>query len=120
MAVITRFIVVRNGVELDKVFEDKKEAVAYDNMLDAADHLATFLKQSQLEIEIDPKTIDEISIVLAKNAPRVNQILKGVKPLTTDATKKKATEQTGVEPAGQQADTATPKRGSKPKAERKK
>lgn len=80
MAVITRFIVVRNGVELDKVFEAKKEADAYDKMLDAAENLAVFIKQSDLQIDLDAKTIDEVAICLAKNAPEVNKILKGVKP----------------------------------------
>ena len=80
MAVITRFIVVRNGVELDKVFEVKKEADAYDKMLDAAENLATFIKQSDLQIDLDAKTIDEVAICLAKNAPEVNKILRGVRP----------------------------------------
>lgn len=82
MAVITRFIVVRNGVELEKVFDVKKEAEAYDKMLDAAENLAAFIKQSDLQIELDAKTIDEVAICLAKNAPEVNKILKGVKPYT--------------------------------------
>jgi dsDNA-binding SOS-regulon protein len=81
MAVITRFIVVRNGVELDKVFEDKKEADAYDKMLDAADNLAAFIKQSDLQIDLDAKTIDAVSIYLAKNASEVTRILKGLKPM---------------------------------------
>jgi dsDNA-binding SOS-regulon protein len=80
MAVITRFIVVRDGVELDKVFEVKKEAEAYDKMLDAADNLAAFIKQSDLQVDLDTKTIEEVAICLAKNAPEVNKILKGVKP----------------------------------------
>ncbi len=80
MAVITKFIVVRNGVELDKVFEIKKEAEAYDKMLDAAENLAAFIKQSDLPIDLDAKTIDAVAICLAKNAPEVNKILKGVKP----------------------------------------
>ena len=80
MAVITRFIVVRNGVELDKEFEVKKEAEAYDKMLDAADNLAAFIKQSNLKVELDPKAIEDVAICLAKNAPEVNRILKGVKP----------------------------------------
>ena len=33
MVVIIRYIVVRNGVELDQVFTIKKEAEAYDKML---------------------------------------------------------------------------------------
>ena len=80
MAVITRYIVVRNGVELDKVFDIKKEADAYDKMLDAAENLAAFINQSDLEIDLDAGTVDAISICLAKNAPEVTKILKGVKP----------------------------------------
>ena len=82
MAVITKFFIVRNGVELDKVFDNKKLAEAYDKMLDAAENLAAFINQSDLEVDIDPKTVDEISIYLAKNAPEVTKILKGIKPIT--------------------------------------
>ena len=92
MAVITRFIVVRNGVELDKVFEIKKEADAYDKMLDAAENLAAFIKQSDLQIDLDAKTIDEVAICLAKNAPEVNKILKGVKPYVPAAPEAEKTE----------------------------
>ena len=81
MAVITRFIVVRDGVELDQVFSDKKEAEAYDNMLDAAQNLAVLIKQGDLGLDIDRETIDNISIYLAKNAPLVAKILKSVKPI---------------------------------------
>jgi len=82
MAVITRFIVVRNGVELDKVFDIKKEADAYDRMLDAAENLAAFINKSGLQIDFDAKTVEEISIYLAKNAPEVTNILRGIKPIT--------------------------------------
>src|SRR4030042_1086729 len=82
MAVITRFIVVRNGVEL-KAFDVKKSAEAYDNMLDAAEKLAAFIRQGNLPIGLDEKTIDEISVHLAKNAHEVLRILKGVKPIET-------------------------------------
>jgi dsDNA-binding SOS-regulon protein len=87
MAVITRYIVVRNGVELDKVFDVKKEADAYDKMLDAAENLAAFIKQSDLEVDLNTETVDAISICLAKNAPEVTKILKGIKPIVpaTDA-----------------------------------
>ena len=53
MAVMTRFIVVRNGVELDKVFSVKKEAEAYDKMLDAAENLSGFIKSSELNVEVE-------------------------------------------------------------------
>ncbi len=81
MAVITKYFVVRNGVELDKIFEVKKEAEAYDNMLDAAEKLAILIRQGELSVEIDEKVIDEISICLAKNSQEVTKILKGVRPL---------------------------------------
>jgi len=87
MAVITRFIVVRNGVELDKVFDVKKEADAYDKMLDAAENLAAFIKKSDLKIDLDVKTVEEISIYLAKNATEVINILRGIKPKTPSAAK---------------------------------
>ena len=98
MAVITRFIVVRNGVELDKVFEVKKEADAYDKMLDAAENLAVFIKKSDLQIDLDAKTVEEISIYLAKNAPEVTNILRGIKPITpSDAKIKKPADPASVE-----------------------
>ena len=87
MAVITRYIVVRNGVELDKVFDVKKEADAYDKMLDAAENLALFIKKGDLKIDLDTKTVEEISIYLAKNAPEVTNILRGIKPVTPAAAK---------------------------------
>jgi dsDNA-binding SOS-regulon protein len=80
MAVITKFVVVRNGVELDKEFLVKKEAEAYDRMLDAAENLAGYIRNAGLEIEADDRTIDAIAIFLAQNGPEVTRILKGLKP----------------------------------------
>jgi uncharacterized protein len=81
MAVITKYVVVRNGIELDQVFLVKREADAYDKMLDAAENLATFIKDAKLDIDIDENKIDEISIYLAKNGPEVIGLLRGVKPV---------------------------------------
>ena len=81
MAVITRYIVVRNGIELDQVFSVKKEAEAYDKMLDAAENLAAFIKSSDLDLQVEEPTIDAIAILLAKNGPEVVRILKGIKPI---------------------------------------
>lgn len=81
MAVITRYIIVRNGVELDKVFDDKRLADAYDKMLDAADSLAAFIKTGDLQLDLNDKTIEQIAVYLAKNGPEVTQILKGIKPV---------------------------------------
>ena len=85
MAVITKYVVVRNGVELDKEFRVKKEAEAYDKMLDAAEKLAAFIKAAELDIDVDGATIDALSVFLAKNGPEVTQILKGVKPYVPPA-----------------------------------
>lgn len=85
MAVVTKYVVVRNGVELEKEFLVKKEAEAYDKMLDAAENLAAFIKDAGLEIDIDDLTIDAISIFLAKNGPEVTRILKGLKPVALPA-----------------------------------
>ena len=100
MAVITRFIVVRNGIELDKVFDEKKLAEAYDKMLDAAENLAVFIKQGDHKIDLDPKTVDDIAIYLAKNAPEVTTILKGIKPITPAAPK--------ADPSENPTDTTAP------------
>ena len=81
MSVITKYIVVRDGVELDQVFADKKEAEAYDKMLDAAQELGVLIKQGNLQINVNDSTIDEISVYLAQNASAVVKILKSVKPI---------------------------------------
>ena len=85
MAVIAKFIVVRDGVELEQEFLDRKEAEAYDKMLDAAQSLSELIKQGDLKIDVDPGIIDEISICLAKNAPAVTNILKTVKPINPES-----------------------------------
>lgn len=81
MAVITKYVVVRNGVELERVFDVRKEAEAYDNMLDAAENLAKLIRESK--IFNDEKIIGDISVFLAQNAGEVTKILKGVKPLSS-------------------------------------
>ncbi len=85
MAVITKYIIVRNGVELGQVFDDKKDAEIYDKMLDAADSLAELIKESGLIS--DEKIIEELSVFLAKRGPEVSAVLKGVKPFSDSAGK---------------------------------
>jgi uncharacterized protein len=91
MAVITKFFVVRGGVELDRVFSEKKDAEAYDKMLDAADELAEFIKKGELECKLDDESINEISVFLATNGPEVTRILKAVKPLSISPSNEKMT-----------------------------
>ena len=85
MAVITRYVVVRDGVELDRVFSVKKDAEAYDRMLDAADGIARLIREADLDVDIAPATVDAVAVLLAKNAPEVSAILKGVKPVGVPA-----------------------------------
>ncbi len=77
MAVITKYVVVRNGVELDKEFLIKKEADAYDKMLDAAENLSGYIKDAGLKIDVDDETIDSLSVFLAKNGPGVHHVAQG-------------------------------------------
>jgi dsDNA-binding SOS-regulon protein len=72
-------------VELEKEFLVKKEADAYDKMLDAAENLAEYIKAAELKIDLDGKVIDAISVFLAKNGPEVARILKGLKPIVASA-----------------------------------
>jgi uncharacterized protein len=53
----------------------KKEADAYDRMLDAAADLAELITSAK--IDIDEETLEELSIFLARHGPRVRTILKG-------------------------------------------
>lgn len=52
----------------------KKEADAYDRMLDAAAVLAELIESAGMEI--DAYRLEELSIFLAKNAHIVREILK--------------------------------------------
>ena len=77
MAVIVKYIVVRNGEE-KMTFATKKEADAYDKMLDVADNLFDFLETSEVELSEDQ--LETISLLLAENKTTLIQILKGTKP----------------------------------------
>jgi dsDNA-binding SOS-regulon protein len=118
MAVITKFFIVRDGVELDKVFTDKKAAEGYDKMLDAADKLADLIRQAELPVKLDDTVIEEISVCLAKNAPEVSKILKSVKPVTPlPSTPQKPADETT--PAAKGPAVAKKSPGKRSKAEKK-
>ncbi|PCI62981.1 MAG: hypothetical protein COB35_01950 [Gammaproteobacteria bacterium] len=68
MAVESRFVVIRNGVEVE-TFMDKKAADEYDKMLDMADNLTAMLANSTLEIT--ESLAEELSIFLAQNRENV-------------------------------------------------
>jgi len=77
MSVIVQYIVVRDGDE-KMTFATKKEADAYDKMLDIADNLFDFLGNSN--IVLDDTRKEEISLLLAEKRDEVMPILRGVSP----------------------------------------
>ncbi len=87
MAVESRFVVIRNGAEVE-TFMDKKTADEYDKMLDMADNLCSLLDQSSLEL--NEKSIEELSIFLAKNREPVLVALQAKKAASTVAKKSTA------------------------------
>jgi dsDNA-binding SOS-regulon protein len=76
MAVESRFVVIRQGVEVE-TFMDKKAADEYDKMLDMADNLAEMFESAALDI--DEKMREELSIYLAKNREDVLVALQAKK-----------------------------------------
>ncbi len=77
MAVIVKYIVVRNGEE-KMTFATKKEADAYDKMLDIADNLFEFLEKSK--IKLNETQLEEVSLLLAENRMELVSVLRGMKP----------------------------------------
>ncbi len=77
MAVIVKYIVVRNGEE-KMTFATKKEADDYDKMLDIADNLFEFLESSKIKLSEDQ--LEGISLLLAENKDKLVSILRGVNP----------------------------------------
>ena len=87
MPVIVKYIVVRDGDE-KMTFATKKEADAYDKMLDIADNLFDFLENS--DIVLDETRKEEISFLLAEKRDEVMPILRGVSPKAKTERKKTA------------------------------
>ena len=85
MAVESRFVVIRNGVEA-KTFMDKKSADEYDRMLDMADNLSQMFSQSS--VELTDSANEELSIYLAQNREALLVALLAKKPTKESPTKK--------------------------------
>jgi len=84
MAVESRFVVIRNGVEA-KTFMDKKSADEYDKMLDMADNLSEVFSQSS--IALSDSVNEELSIYLAQHREEVLVALLAKKPAKSAITK---------------------------------
>jgi len=77
MAVESRFVVMRNGVEV-KTFMDKKSADEYDKMLDMADSLSEMFASAPFELSED--VTEDLSIYLAQHREQVLIALQAKKP----------------------------------------
>jgi dsDNA-binding SOS-regulon protein len=73
MAVVTKFVVVRKGEE-KMTFANKKEADAYDKMLDMADAFSEWLLKSDLQL--DDAAAENIALHLAEQKDAVQHILR--------------------------------------------
>lgn len=74
MAVIIKYIVERKGVE-KMTFTSKKEADAYDRMLDSADQIALFLSVSP--VALDDLQLEELGLYIASNKEILQNLFKG-------------------------------------------
>jgi uncharacterized protein len=77
MAVVTQFVVIREGVE-KMTFTSKKEADAYDKMLDIADNLIPFLLESPLTL--DEAQCEQLAFYMAEQKDALSGLLKGASP----------------------------------------
>lgn len=87
MAVESRFVVIRHGVEA-KTFMDKKSADEYDKMLDMADNLAEVFANAP--VELSDTANEELSIYLAQHREEVLIALLAKKPAKKAPAVKKA------------------------------
>ncbi len=124
MAVIVQYIVVRDGVE-KMTFTTKKEADAYDKMLDIADNLYDFIETA--DVEIEGGQISNITLFLAENRDKIIPILRGAKPKppppkSVDAETEKAGADAPADKKKKKArtDNPGPAANPKPAAKRKK
>ncbi|ETX02098.1 MAG: hypothetical protein ETSY1_04795 [Candidatus Entotheonella factor] len=120
MAVIIKYVVVRDGKE-DMIFTTKKEAEAYDKMLDIAERLNEFLQTAEMDIAEDK--LDELSFFMAQHREPIGRLLKGGSldtPVKDEASAKPEWDQEEMEmpTAGENKSGDAPKRTrtSKPKA----
>ncbi len=102
MAVVVKYIVVRNGEE-KMTFATKKEADAHDKMLDIADNLFDFFQTQHLELTENQS--ESIALILAENRDTIIPILKG------SAGKKKNSAKSKQTASSKQEKTDTPAKG---------
>ncbi|MFQ2091454.1 YebG family protein [Aeromonas taiwanensis] len=76
MAVEIKYVVVRGGVE-KMTFTSKKEADAYDKLLDTADELMTLLAGAP--VALAPEQQESLAFYLAEQRDLLQHVLRGGK-----------------------------------------
>lgn len=76
MAVEIKYVVVRGGVE-KMTFASKKEADAYDKLLDTADELMTLLAGAPIELALEQQ--ESLAFYLAEQRDVLQTLLRGGK-----------------------------------------
>ncbi len=109
MAVIVKYIVVRNGEE-KMTFATKKEADAHDKMLDIADNLFDFLEKAK--VKLNESQLEEVSLLMAEKRDQLIPVLRGINP------GKKVPSKTPAKTASKEG--ASPQKKEKAKAKPKK
>ena len=94
MAVESRFVVIRQGVEVE-TFMDKKAADEYDKMLDMADNLAELFESSPIELSETMR--EELSVYIAQNREQVLIALQAKKPRVVKKAATKSDAKSNVE-----------------------
>ncbi|MBE0367321.1 YebG family protein [Pseudoalteromonas sp. MMG013] len=89
MAVVIKYVVERNGVER-MTFTSKKEADAYDKMLDVAESLEQML--AKVDVPLSEQQVESLALEIAKRKDEFLSVLKGVKPETPKKAKKPETD----------------------------
>ena len=80
MAVEIKYVVVRGGVE-KMTFASKKEADAYDKLLDTADELMALLAGAP--VEMTPEQQESLAFYLAEQRDQLQNLLRGGKVAAT-------------------------------------
>ncbi|ADT69129.1 MAG: dsDNA-binding SOS-regulon protein [Pseudoalteromonas tetraodonis] len=87
MAVVVKYVVERNGVER-MTFTTKKEADAYDKMLDIAESLELMLEK--VDVPLSEQQVESLALEIAKSKDDFMAVLKGGKEVPTKAKKTKS------------------------------
>ncbi|MBQ4831745.1 YebG family protein [Pseudoalteromonas sp. MMG010] len=82
MAVVVKYVVERNGVER-MTFTTKKEADAYDKMLDIAESLELMLEK--VDVPLSEQQVESLALEIAKSKDDFMAVLKGAKDTTSKA-----------------------------------